>query len=285
MFSSEHNFKIKQLDGEIIDLYEAGVMVLGFDDPIPELTYFEETAEGIEGYIDMGAEYQGRTPSARFYIEARDYIAWSLELQKVYRLFKSYEPFYIIRDVQPGKRLLVRRAGGFLPALEPGYAGEFAISFKSPSPYWESIADTSEPIDFNSHLWAIGMGFETDKHYQYKFTGSSFAGINFTVHNPGDADLDPRKFNRRLKMIIKGSFQTLQLTNETTGESFRYTGGLQEGEELVIDGVKVLKNGMSVFSNTNRAFISLKKGENHIMLRGVTNPGYSVEIVTKFYYL
>ena len=138
MFKTQHNFKIQRLDGEIIDLYSAGIMVMGFDDPTPETVYYEETADGIEGHFDLGAELQGRTPAARFYIQARDLIAWNLQLRKVYKILDSREPFYIIRDVEPGKQLLVRRAGGFLPALGPGYIGEFEVSFKSHSPYWKA---------------------------------------------------------------------------------------------------------------------------------------------------
>ena len=73
-------------------------------------------------------------------------------------------------------------------------------------------------------------------------------------------------------------FGLLRLTDEL-GEENTF-----EPEEFEV--VKVLKNGISVFSQTNRQFISLKKGTNLIFIKGMSeNIGYSVEFVTKFYYL
>lgn len=279
MFKSWHNFKIKRLTGEVLDLYENGVMVLGFYSPLPAPENYSEDLEAMDGELDLGARLPGRTAKGSFAMEARDAIAHSLQTDKIFKIFHSREPFYIIRDAQPGKQLLVRRAGALDIPQEPGFSGEFDLEFRSASPYWESVADTTEKVDFNSSLWAVGMGLETNKEYKYAHTTASFA-----IENPGDVALDPASFGRPLQYVFKGASTNLKIENKTTGEAWSYTGTTGGGDTITLDGVRSFKGIASIFKHTNRGAVSLMPGRNDIVITGATG-NFTFQAISKFYYV
>jgi hypothetical protein len=279
MFKSWHNFKVKRLNGEVIDLAEIGVMVMGLEVSSPSPTHYTETIEGQNGFIDIAETLQGRTIKARFSMESLDYIDHSLRVDKLFRIFDSREPFYIIRDLQPNKQILVRKNSGFSPSLEPGNMGEFSVDFISSSPFWQSIGTTAEPINFTNGNWGLGMGLQSDIDYTYLHSETVFS-----VYNPGDTTIDPRDINMELQILFTGASTNLKITNDTTKESWSLTGSTLATDVIKIDGVRSFKNADSIFKDTNRGLISLIPGKNDILITGNTG-SFSIQFITRFYYL
>lgn len=127
-------------------------------------------------------------------------------------------------------------------------------AFSSPSPYAESVKSTS-----------------------YTFTTTTFR-----VFNAGDIDIDPRVLP--LKITFTGASTNLTITNQTTGDTWQYTGTTQTGDTITLDGVRSLKNGASIFRNTNRKLITIKPGWNKFIIEGTTG-AFTISFDFRFYYL
>jgi len=87
-----------------------------------------------------------------------------------------------------------------------------------------------------------------------------------------------------LKITFTGASSNLTITNQTTGDMWQYTGTTQAGDTITLDGVRSLKNGASIFGQTNRKLITLKSGWNDFAITGATG-AFEISFDFRFYYL
>jgi len=105
---------------------------------------------------------------------------------------------------------------------------------------------------------------------------------SFRIYNAGDKTIDPRELP--LKITFRGASTNLTITNQTTGDCWQYTGTTVKSDFLVLDGIRSLKNGVSIFSDTNRKLITLVPGWNDFTITGAS--GYfEITFNFRFYYL
>lgn len=242
---------IEKLDGTIIETEQYGIKLLTHSISSPSVRVVTEEIDGRDGYVEVDTTYDGRKIRASFFMHAVDRQDFPLLRNEVFRIFSTKELFYFHEPNQ--KRRWLVRSNGFEIEKYPPRVGLFEIEFSSPSPFGESIKPTS-----------------------YTFTVPTFR-----VFNAGDIAIDPRE--RPLKITFTGASSNLTITNNTTGDSWQYTGTTQAGDTITLDGVRSLKNGTSVFGQTNRKLITLKSGWNDFVITGATG-AFEISFDFHFYY-
>jgi hypothetical protein len=271
-----HNFKVQRLNGTTYDMKELGIIVnrLIVDSPSP--VHYREKIEGRDGYVDQGTEYDGRIINATLTLVALDYIDYTMYRDEVFRLFDSREAFYLIPEESPGKRIKVKYDSPYSLSRE-GNLGEFNISLSSESAYFESIGTTLDPKTFDAELWQTGQGLTLDE------TLYTHSTTSFQIYNAANGVIiDPRKMP--LEITFKGASSSLTITNTTTGDVWQYNKTTVASDTLLLTGVRSLKNGLTVFSDTNRKFITLAPGYNNFTISGASG-AFTITFAFRFYTL
>jgi phage-related protein len=266
---------IERLNGTIIDTEQYGIKLLTHSISSPSPRVVTEEIEGRDGYIEIGTTYDGRKIRASFFMRAFDKEDYPLLRNEVFRIFATKELFYFHEPDQK-RRWLVRSNGFDLERFSPR-GGTFEIEFSSPSPYAESIGTTLDPFTFDAELWQIGQGLIESDDLKYVHNTASFR-----IYNAGDIDIDPRVLP--LKITFTGASTNLTITNQTTGDIWTYNGTTQLGDTITLDGIRSLKNGASIFGQTNRKLITLKSGWNDFTVTGATG-AFTISFDFRFYYL
>jgi phage-related protein len=277
MEKSIFNFKIQYLDGSIVDLHEKNLWVSSFRILSPSPEHVTEKVEGTHGSILLGTTLKERKITSKISIEAVDAIDFDLYRDEIFRIFNPLKKFYIIRDLQPGKRMKVSVANEFDIDYVSLEDGEFDIEFVIHSVFLESIGDTlSTPMSFDSEAWQFGQGLIADD-IKYVHTTNTFS-----IYNAGDIGIDPRYFP--LEITFTGASDKLGITNLTTGDYFEHKETTVVGDTILLDRVKAYKNGVSILGQTNRKLIRLAPGWNQLAVSNVLSD-FEIKFKFRFYYL
>ena len=242
------------------------------------------TTTGRVGYVDLGSEFKSRVIQVVVYFKSTDMGSYPIVRDKIYEKLLTGNPYYIRElrrkhedvgdDVQAtGKQYYVRLSNISEPEQNRMY-GFFTMEFTTYElPFAESIYSTDAignvPV---KHYESLGMLPESESRL-YEFNAPSFR-----VYNAGNVAVHP--FFQELEITIEGATGSdVTLTNTTTGEVFRYIK-TADNRKIVIDGPRVSIDGVSVFRDTNRRYVTLAPGWNNFT---VSN-GASVKFKFKYYY-
>ena len=253
-----------------------GIQCLDFSIDSPSPRRETEQVSGKDGLITTSITLDGRTGRASFYIEAVDSLDYVLQRNRLFQLFNGKEQFFIVDSREPGKRWLAQTAQSYSPDKLSRRSGRVEINFTSDSPYLESVGRTLDDRTFDKEVWQLGQGLGSED-YQYTHSTSSFE-----IYNAGDIDIDPRDINLELLITFKGESSNLQIENETTGDVWKYSGSTTSSDIITLDGVQALKNGLSIFADTNYQLINLAPGINNFRVVGSNN--FTISFKFRFYY-
>lgn len=274
---------IVQKGDTIIDLYkDCGIVTRDFSPSYPQPDNVTERIPGRHGAVDLGSTYGPRIISCSFYLKGADFKDYAFRRDEVFTIFDSREPFYITESRNPGKRWLVRLNSVFSIDQQFQY-GFFEVDFVSLYPFAESINTTLDPFEFNGKL-QFGQGLETifDQELKYRHSSKSFS-----IYNAGDVTVDPREVPLRIKTWFtqdNTDSTTLEITNKTTGDYFKYEGQVFRGSTVIIDGVRTVRStGTPLSRRTNYGLITLSPGWNRFEVK--CNEFREIEFLFRFYYL
>lgn len=277
MERGEEMIRIFDMSGNETILADYGLICLSF---IPESLspeFFEEDADGVDGKITLGTRILPRTLTTRFHLKAFDHVDYQLVRDEIYKIFDPRKEIFIIDNRQPGKRWKAKVNGAFRPEYINPKTGKFDLEFVSNQPFAESVGTTLDPFNFDTEKWQIGQGL-SEVDLFYKQTVSSFQ-----IYNAGTEVIDPKKFPLIIK--YKGSSTNLQIKNNTTLDTWQYTGTTQAADTIEINRTRSLKNTVvNVFKDTNRKLITLAPGWNDIVLTG-TSGSFEISFDFRFYYI
>nr|WP_245415779.1 phage tail family protein [Alteribacter populi] len=244
---------------------DLSVLVRSFRVSAPNPVDYTEVIPGRHGAIRMGRDYGPRQIMAVCEFYVGDASSYSTARQRIYDALFRLEPYHIIADEEPEKRWTVEADSTFTPS-RVGSTGEFTIPFISNNPFAELIDPTLEEYDIQTPILvksggSVDLGGEDFNGYS-TFDASP---VEFSVWNHGNITLDPRNLDHLLKITVgvegaQGDKVTIQ--NETTGDTWKYEGALNDGDTIILKGVRSMRNGLSVVGSTNRELISLAPGEN-----------------------
>lgn len=269
--------KVIRLDGTEIDISNYNLSLLKYTIASPSLIHFTERVEGRDGEIYLDSEYENRPITAEFKYQSADLTDYYLLKTEFYRLFAKRAPFYVVFSKEPGKRWLVRLSRPFEPEKINPKVGRFTVEFIADKPFAESIGTTLDPLTFDAELWQTGQGLTLDE------TMYTHSTTSFQIYNATDGvTINPRQMP--LEITFKGASSNLTITNTTTGDVWQYTKTTSSGDTLLLTGVRSLKNGLSVFSDTNKKLISLAPGYNNFTITGATG-SFTISFAFRFYTL
>ena len=279
MEKSIFNFKIEYLDGTVLDLHEdKNLWVSSFRISSPEPEHITSTIEGQHGSNYQGTILKDRKIVSSISVEAWDDIDFDMKRDEIFKIFNPLKQFYIIRDLQRGKRIKVSVSNSFDIDYITLEDGEFSIEFVIHSVFLESVGSTEDPFTFEAGKWQIGQGLiDAELKYTHDTT-------TFRIFNAGDIEIDPRSWYLPLKIIFKGVSNGLSITNQTTGDYWKYNGTTSSGDTIILDRVKAEKNGVSIFNETNGKVIKLAEGWNDFVVSGIDS-AFTIQMIFRFYYL
>jgi hypothetical protein len=277
---------ITHLDGKVFDLdNESFLSLISFDKSSLYFDGVTDKVDGRPGLIDLGVSVGYRQMKAVFNIKAANADDYPQRVNRLFRIFDSKNAFYLKYKKEPFRRILVR-ANNFTPEQITPTIGTVEITFVALFPYWESI-NSINGTNFTSNeiaLWEFDTdGGPTPSPADLVYTKTlSTNPITFTVNNYSAIDIDPRYVG--LVITHTGASTNLKIENLTTGDTWQYTGTTIAGDVLELNGVKSLKNGISVFANTNKKLLRLQKGANSIKVTGSTVATNTLKFDFRFYY-
>lgn len=250
-------------DGTQYKLRDLGIKVVDFEPESLDVINNTVMIDG-NGVVVNRLGYSARFINAVFFIHNNDLVDYALFRSELFDMFIQDESFYIIDEKDTTKRWHVCSDGKFSLSRNLK-SGTFDISFLCVNHYQESVMTSMELS--NDKFWDVDKfswnGMITwDDDLNYKFFGNSF-----TINNLGTANVIPEDGVLRIKIKANAS-NFLEITNITTGDTFRYKKPLTSNDTLMLDGVRVTKNGVNVLLDTNMEFISLKPGLNEFTITG-----------------
>lgn len=269
---------IEQLDGTRSHIRERNLRRLFHHIPSPNIEHSIEEVVDRHSVI-TGSKFNNRTIRVQFLYDAYDIYDYYLMRDEIHAFFMQTEPYYIIFEREPYKRWLVRVANQFEIPPHP-HMEAFYVEFITENCYAESVGTSLQLVEksIDSGLWGWVRGIEWDENYKYVFNTSSFKVINV-----GNVAIDPRMHN--IEITVKGSFPNgLTITNDTTGDVYKFEERLLATDVLVLRGVNTFKNGASAFGRTNKKLLTFKPGANYLRVSGASG-AFEVKINTRFYYL
>jgi phage-related protein len=273
MGKSIFNFRIQYKDGTVIDLHEdKNIWVSSFRIFSPKPNHITEKIDGRHGSVLLETILEDRKVKAKFSVEAVNQSEFDLLRDELFRIFNPLNKFYIIRDLQPGKRMEVSVES----ELDLNYItledGEFELDFVIHSTFLESVITTLNPFQLEGY-----SQMSTPEEVKYRFSETTLK-----VWNEGEITLDPRV--HPLVILFEGASSGLTITNLTTGDEWQYNGSTIDGDIIRLDGIRSFKNNISIFGQTNKKLISLVPGWNEFEITGATSP-FEISFDFRFYYL
>ncbi|MEC1648157.1 phage tail family protein [Bacillus halotolerans] len=263
-------------NGETIDHRNLGLKLLSFrKDSLTHRTDLQEI-DGRNGSIDLGTTFDVRKLTAVFLFKGVDHLDYHLLLDEIYDLFATQNEMEIIDSRQPGKVWSVKVSSTYEPEDITPRSGKLTVEFTAAFPFAASLGSTLDPLTFSSDKWQVAQGIlpSDDLSYRHKTN-------RFRIYNAGNVTIDPTE-DVPLDIIYKGASTNFKIVNKTTNQTVSYSGSSGSTDTLKLEGLRHLKNGTSIYANTNRGYISLAPGWNEIELSGTTG---SFEISFDFHYL
>lgn len=280
-------------------LSEIGVIAKDFVVSSIGIEADNDKLEGRDGYVDNGATFGERTVVVPFYFKAHDLLDVPLLRDELFRLVLDKKPFYIqemrrkhrqnypfVKPNEPApnidddhelsqKRYKVRLANVFEIDQMLEYGEGELVFVTVDSPFAESVGTTLDPLTFTREVWQVGQGLTLEEpKYSHNTT-------TFRIFNAGDVTIDPREMP--LEIIYRGRSNGLEIKNNTTGDVWKYDGTTSDVENIFIKDVRSLKNGNSIFKDTNKKLITLAPGWNDFTLSGTLGV-FLISFEHRFYY-
>lgn len=261
----------------MIDIKDYGLRCLKYFVPPPSINHVTEQLDGLDGELYLESSYTDRTIRTELSLKG----ASSKDLKKLKtkfnRLFARKEELFIIFKDEPHRRYRVLLSN--VPEWDAAgiRLASTTLEFKMPGIYVESPGTTLNQ-SYNDYYYPIGEGKidEGDPAIEYTFNQSSFS-----VFNDSDVPVDPR--NMELAIEFKGASTNLSIKNLTTGDEWKHTGSTVAGDVIRLEGVRSLKNGQSIFKNTNKKLITLAPDWNEFEITGATD--FTISFDFRFYYI
>lgn len=272
-----HQARLVKPSGEATDLSALGFEVVKVIDSSPDENLLSEELEEQDGYLDLGTSLNGRELTLTVFFLAHSYQDAALRKRELYALFSSRERFYFRTKAEPGKQILVRRVGSISPEDAGAYTYSVEISLASSSPYWESIEGAFEEPSLDGDF-ALGAGLDLTEISNGTTTGNSAI-----LYNKGDARIDARDVHTPFRIVVKGATSNLRILNRANGSSVQLFTTSAASDTIIFDGVRITKNGASIFGLSDHGALVLEQGKNEIQITG--NSSAEITFEAKNYFL
>lgn len=220
---------------------------------IPAPRYETTSIDAEGGEIILDRRLLSRPLVGEFFTKSIDYKN-SLDLRDIlYALFSSGQEIYVAEGPKTGKRWKV-------------YTGDWEVERVNAKVLRASIPLTA-PTGLAESINIVTRNYKTP---------------SVLFDNQGNVIIDMRK-QRETEIIFEGASTGLAITNETTGDVWKYTGSTTVGDTILLKGVQSFKNGVSIFRDTNKKLLTFAPGVNKLTISGAESVNLTIR--TRFYFL
>lgn len=250
------------LQGQDITLEDSGIRVTDFN--VSSLQPRYETFDLDNRYIVRRNGYDMRTIELGLFFIGTNISDYALRRAELFDILIREEDFYVIDQHIPNRRWKVVSQGFNVNRINA--SGELSLTLICTNQYAES---TFTSLQLNSKEWDIDQ-FSWDGTINWdELPAYSFNSNSFQINNLGNAIVDPRSSYLNIRLL--GRFNnSLTITNDTTGDVFRFNGTIGSGNGLYLNGISYFLDNNNVISDTNRKVITLKPGVNNFRIEGGT---------------
>lgn len=249
------NFKLLYKDHHAIDMHHVGLWVEDLLIPSVDPSHVTELVDGMNGLIHFHTALKERTLKAMLQYEVAHGESVKSFNRKIYDWFSPFRDYYLVADEDPSIRYPVRVSNGYQIDEISWEDGKFTVEFIMFQPLSESINQTKR----------------------------RYTVPNFRFNNEGTQSIDMRT-QEDTQITFRGVSSGLSIHNLSTGDTWTYNGTTTSTDIITLKGVRSLKNGESIFGNTNKRMISLTVGHNEFQISGASGE-FTFEISTRFYFL
>lgn len=270
----------ESLDGtQTHNASDYNLKVIDFIVSTPKMRAKHDYLDGRDGFIEYGTDFGERFIKISFLLTSFDRLDTVLLRNEIFRFIVTKQSFYIIDSRETTRRWVAKLANEFDFKQDNQTVGRFDVILMA-QPYAESIGTTLDPFTFDSELWGVGLELPADTELEYTHTTNTF-----DIYNVSDKKIDPRVDPLEITLTNDDTVAItgLTITNNTNGTEWSYTGTIDVGQTVKLNGVRSLKNDVSIFPETNRGLIALEKGVNNFTITGAT--AHTTTFNFRFYYL
>lgn len=252
---SRLNTIVEHEDGKVFDLYSYNVVTRDFIVSSPNYSRDYVYLDGGYGAIESNVALEPRNITLHFWMRAEDKLEGYVDLRDfVYKVFGSGKPFYITDTREPSKKWLAVLESDFEMEQTDVY-GFFEVPLLGIKGVSESSNIVTRKI--------------VDRQYN--------------LYNHGDIPI--KMVNQEETTIeFRGVSDKLTIENKTNGTIWKYEGSTTEDDVILLKGVRSLKNGSSIFGETNKKILSFESGNNELAIEGVSGD-FEILIRTRWYFL
>lgn len=245
---------IYNANGNQLSAHSLGLFGLKLDIPAPSYNITTESVDGMGGVIVIGNKLNPRRLNAEFSARSGNYEDSIRLRDELFTILSNGSEIYVSETYRPGKRWKVYPLE-WTPDRINSRVQKFDIPLLAPSGLSESINQTKK-----------------------KYTVT-----NFRFRNEGSQPIDMRT-QEETEITFIGASSGLSIHNRTTGDTWSYNGTTTPTDVITLKGVRSLKNGESIFRDTNKKMIDFAIGNNEFEISGV-NGVFELSIATRFYFL
>lgn len=243
-----YNSEGQKLSTQSLSLFGLKLLI-----PSPSYNLVEETLD--DGTVIVVEKHLlPRDLIASFFTRSGDYEETLKLRDDLYKILSNGNEIYVSETKNLGKRWKVH-VGGWSPERLNLTVKRFDIPVRA-------ISGMSESVN------VIERNFDSTE---------------FVLRNEGNCKIDMTK-QTETEITFRGTSNNLTITNHTTGDVWKYNGSTTVNDEIKLVGVRSLKNGLSVFGQTNKKLISFAPGNNKFEIEGATGE-FEISISTRFYFL
>ena len=214
-------------------------------------------------------------------VSGMDETDFRMKRDVLYSFFRNLGIFFVAEEQQPFKLIKVIVNDDYdIDRQTPEIAmPEIPLKIID-TPFKQSLHTTldidSEGVRWNDK-WGYGMGLSSDsEQWKYKFTNT-----NPRFYNAGTEDIKLiQQKGSLIRLIPKESVPWLEISDGTT--TFRLNRQTTIDSPLTLKGHQIRVNNANVLDQTNREFLTIKKGWNNWQIRGISK--FEIEIDYRFLY-
>ena len=214
-------------------------------------------------------------------VSGMDETDFRMKRDVLYSFFRNLGIFFVAEEQQPFKLIKVIVNDDYdIDRQTPEIAmPEIPLKIID-TPFKQSLHTTldidSEGVRWNDK-WGYGMGLSSDsEQWKYKFTNT-----NPRFYNAGTEDIKLiQQKGSLISLIPKESVPWLEISDGTT--TFRMNRQTTIDSPLTLKGHQIRVNNANVLDQTNREFLTIKKGWNNWQIRGISK--FEIEIDYRFLY-
>lgn len=241
----------------------------------PQLTPTYNSIQGSDGQLLQTVSFNSSTAVASFFIEGRNRSEFNLAKSALQRELYARAPIRIRSSDDPGKAMWVLANPTDINPLANSDDAKIDLAFTIVSGTKLTPFNSDELVE-NQDKLSFGMNLDLDNLPSYHFNSN-----NFNVFNPSDLEIDPYIQHHQLVWTIKGTGQSVTVSNATNGTSFTANTNLGSSDTLTMNGITLAKNGTQGGIDTDFGHIILARGDNNITITGLSN----VDVTVSFPFL